>query len=356
MAHTSSWMAAALVLTSACLAATPDVPFTHGKAADGATKTAVCSSCHGPNGNSSNPDWPRLAGQNAVYIAEQLRLFRSGARDNPVMKPLAATLQRPGHRRHRGLLRGTDPDRPGGRPVLLAGRPGAVPARRPGARGPRVHRLPRPGGPRQPRGRLPGAARAAVRLRHQAAQGLCQRRALQRREPGDREPQRRHDVHDRQAPDARSRCATWPPTCRACADAAAPRPGGARRARRLQPASPVPARRDARRTGSSHRAGRTAACGAARRAAERDPAGHRLAGVRRGRNRPPAGQERRLAREDDLAPAADARRQVEGRGQLRPDRADAAHERRRPATSRCSRCSGSAARTATTSSRCCARG
>ena len=93
MAHTSSWMAAALVLTSVCLAATPDVPFTHGKAADGATKSAVCSSCHGPNGNSSNPDWPRLAGQNAVYIAEQLRLFRSGARDNPVMKPLAATLQ-----------------------------------------------------------------------------------------------------------------------------------------------------------------------------------------------------------------------------------------------------------------------
>src|SRR6185437_15438416 len=66
MAHTSSWMAAALVLTSACLAATPDVPFTHGKAADGAAKTAVCSSCHGPNGNSSNPDWPRQAGQ-ALY-------------------------------------------------------------------------------------------------------------------------------------------------------------------------------------------------------------------------------------------------------------------------------------------------
>lgn len=94
MAHTSSWMAAALVLASACLAAAPeDMPFTHGKAADGATKSAVCSSCHGPNGNSSNPDWPRLAGQNAVYVAEQLRLFRSGARDNPVMKPLAATLQ-----------------------------------------------------------------------------------------------------------------------------------------------------------------------------------------------------------------------------------------------------------------------
>jgi cytochrome c553 len=64
----------------------------HGTVAAGATKSALCASCHGPNGNSVNPEWPRLAGQNAVYIAEQLRLFRSGVRNNPVMKPLAATL------------------------------------------------------------------------------------------------------------------------------------------------------------------------------------------------------------------------------------------------------------------------
>jgi cytochrome c553 len=72
--------------------ATPGDPFAHGTAAAGATKAAVCSSCHGPNGNSTNPEWPRLAGQSAVYIAEQLRLFRSGVRNNPVMKPLASTL------------------------------------------------------------------------------------------------------------------------------------------------------------------------------------------------------------------------------------------------------------------------
>jgi cytochrome c553 len=71
---------------------TPELPFTHGTAAAGATKAALCSSCHGPNGNSTNPEWPRLAGQNAVYIAEQLRLFRSGVRNNPVMRPLAAAL------------------------------------------------------------------------------------------------------------------------------------------------------------------------------------------------------------------------------------------------------------------------
>jgi len=73
-------------------ATTPDLPFTHGKDAAGATKSAVCAACHGPNGNSVNPEWPRLAGQNAVYLAEQLRLFRSGVRANPVMQPLAATL------------------------------------------------------------------------------------------------------------------------------------------------------------------------------------------------------------------------------------------------------------------------
>jgi cytochrome c553 len=70
----------------------PVDPFAHGTAAAGATKSAVCSSCHGPNGNSANPDWPRLAGQSAVYIAEQLRMFREGTRNNPIMNPLAGTL------------------------------------------------------------------------------------------------------------------------------------------------------------------------------------------------------------------------------------------------------------------------
>jgi cytochrome c553 len=69
-----------------------EFPFTKGSVQNGATKAAVCSACHGPNGNSINPEWPKLAGQSAVYVAEQLRLFRSGVRDNPVMKPLVANL------------------------------------------------------------------------------------------------------------------------------------------------------------------------------------------------------------------------------------------------------------------------
>jgi cytochrome c553 len=77
---------------AAAPAAVPADPFTTGKAASGEAKAALCSACHGPNGNSVNPEWPRLAGQSAVYIAEQLRLFRSGVRNNPIMKPLAESL------------------------------------------------------------------------------------------------------------------------------------------------------------------------------------------------------------------------------------------------------------------------
>jgi len=77
---------------AAAAAAAAELPFVNGKADEGATKAAVCSACHGPNGNSVAPDWPRLAGQSAIYIAEQLRLFRSGVRTNPVMMPLASAL------------------------------------------------------------------------------------------------------------------------------------------------------------------------------------------------------------------------------------------------------------------------
>ena len=79
--------------TAAVPAATgPLDPFEHGNIEAGATKAAVCSACHGPNGNSTNPEWPRLAGQSAIYIAEQLRLFKDGIRANPIMKPLASGL------------------------------------------------------------------------------------------------------------------------------------------------------------------------------------------------------------------------------------------------------------------------
>jgi cytochrome c553 len=76
-------------------AAAPLDPFAHGNGANGATKAAVCAACHGPNGNSTVPQYPRLAGQSAVYIVEQLRLFHAGVRNNPIMMPLGASLSEP---------------------------------------------------------------------------------------------------------------------------------------------------------------------------------------------------------------------------------------------------------------------
>jgi len=68
------------------------VPYGKGDAKKGADKAAVCMACHGPNGNSANPEWPSLAGQSATYIAEQLHLFKLGGRKNDVMAPMAAAL------------------------------------------------------------------------------------------------------------------------------------------------------------------------------------------------------------------------------------------------------------------------
>lgn len=58
----------------------------------GAQKVQTCAVCHGPNGNSANPVWPKLAGQHPEYTYKQLQDFKSGARANPQMTPMAAPL------------------------------------------------------------------------------------------------------------------------------------------------------------------------------------------------------------------------------------------------------------------------
>lgn len=63
-----------------------------GDAAAGQKKSANCAACHGPDGNSPNPIWPKLAGQHAPYMVKQLKDFKSGARKDPMMSPMAAPL------------------------------------------------------------------------------------------------------------------------------------------------------------------------------------------------------------------------------------------------------------------------
>jgi cytochrome c553 len=56
------------------------------------TVTEVCQACHGLDGNSAAPDFPKLGGQHPDYLAKALRDYKSGARKNPIMAGFAATL------------------------------------------------------------------------------------------------------------------------------------------------------------------------------------------------------------------------------------------------------------------------
>lgn len=54
---------------------------------------AVCVACHGPDGNSVNPTWPKLAAQHAPYLINQMKAFKAGKdRSNASMAPMMAPL------------------------------------------------------------------------------------------------------------------------------------------------------------------------------------------------------------------------------------------------------------------------
>lgn len=81
-----STLALATISAFLCCASTTSL------AQDGASKAAACAACHGPGGNSANPEWPNLAGQHASYTARQLAAFKSGQRKNDLMKSMADSL------------------------------------------------------------------------------------------------------------------------------------------------------------------------------------------------------------------------------------------------------------------------
>ncbi len=61
-------------------------------AAAGKAKAGTCAGCHGMDGNSANPEWPKLAGQHAKYLAKQLHDFKAGKRTNAMMAGMVAPL------------------------------------------------------------------------------------------------------------------------------------------------------------------------------------------------------------------------------------------------------------------------
>jgi cytochrome c553 len=68
---------ASLVASAASLAA--------GNPAAGRAKSTTCAACHGPDGNSTTPMFPRLAGQHADYLYHSLKAYKTGKRKNAIM-------------------------------------------------------------------------------------------------------------------------------------------------------------------------------------------------------------------------------------------------------------------------------
>jgi cytochrome c553 len=80
--------------SAAAAAAVADVAVKPGNAAAGQAKAAVCGACHGMDGNSTDAQYPKLAGQSEAYIARQLTAFKAGTRQIPIMMGMAAPLSK----------------------------------------------------------------------------------------------------------------------------------------------------------------------------------------------------------------------------------------------------------------------
>jgi cytochrome c553 len=83
-----------LLLTSSmfAVAAVNAEPLVEGSAEAGQARSVTCAACHGPDGNSANPAWPSIAGQNATYVLKQLQAYKSGNRADPLMTGQAMPL------------------------------------------------------------------------------------------------------------------------------------------------------------------------------------------------------------------------------------------------------------------------
>ena len=82
-----------LVLSiSLAFSTAPNLVHAEGNITLGKTKSASCAGCHGEDGNSMASSFPKLAGQHAGYIAQQLIAFKDNIRNAPMMAPYAMGL------------------------------------------------------------------------------------------------------------------------------------------------------------------------------------------------------------------------------------------------------------------------
>ena len=81
----------ALSMVASVASAQPEKQPT-GDAEAGKAKSEKCVACHGVDGNSLNPEWPKLAGQHEDYLHKQLLYFYGGERENATMKGMVQGL------------------------------------------------------------------------------------------------------------------------------------------------------------------------------------------------------------------------------------------------------------------------
>lgn len=77
-------MLALLALSTSAMAA--------GDPGAGREKSQSCAACHGTDGNTDNPMYPRLAGQYESYLLHALKAYKSGDRKNAIMAGMVASL------------------------------------------------------------------------------------------------------------------------------------------------------------------------------------------------------------------------------------------------------------------------
>lgn len=82
-----------LRLAIACaLVVLPPAALAAGDAEAGRKKAETCNACHGSTGISINDLWPNLAGQKLGYLIKQMKAFRDGTRQDPIMATFAQSL------------------------------------------------------------------------------------------------------------------------------------------------------------------------------------------------------------------------------------------------------------------------
>jgi cytochrome c553 len=85
-----NWLLA--LFAAAALGTAGSVSAQEGDIERGQAKANACAACHGADGNSQNPQWPKLAGLDQRYIFTQLQAYQSGERKDPMMTPQAQPL------------------------------------------------------------------------------------------------------------------------------------------------------------------------------------------------------------------------------------------------------------------------